>query len=409
MNKKLLIVSLLCLLTIGKLFAADGDVRTVSRAEYNDVAYGLYNSVYSAVPFLSIAPDARGAALGDQGVATSADVHSQHWNPAKYPFNKSNGGVALSYTPWLTKLNVGINMLYLDGYYRFGQQTVGASLRYFSLGDIPLYDNNAQYMGNASPNEFAIDVSYARLLAKRFSMSVALRFIYSNLGVATNDDYKAGLAVGADIAAFYQTPIMIGNMETNLSWGLNISNIGSKISYSSEESLFIPTMFRLGLNYGVNFDKYNKLSLSAEASKYLVPSKYKVVSSTADSITYEQVDLNKVGSLAGIFQSFADAPGGFKEEMQELLWSVGLEYNYYDMFMVRAGYFNESKNKGNRKFFQVGAGFKLSAFNLDVAYTIALSQTNPLDGTLRFTLGFDIDGIIDLANGGTGGRISNKQ
>ena len=354
------------------------------------------NPVITAVPSLSIAPDARGGGMGDIGVATTPDVNSQYWNPAKYVFMESDAGVSISYTPWLRKLVTDINLAYISGYWKFDQhQALSASLRYFSLGDITLMDQLGLPAGSAHPNEIAVDLAYSRMLSEKFSAAATLRFIYSDLNNGINLSggvpMYPGSAVAADISGYYRTPVALQNTDGTLGIGLNISNIGSKISYDQNEtSNFIPTNLRLGGSFDYPIDNFNKISVSADFNKLLVPTP-KLNPTAADIQAY-----NNMSPIAGIFSSFTDAPGGFKEEMQEITWSIGAEYAYNNQFFVRGGYFNESQYKGNRKYFTAGAGFKLNVFQLDAAYVISTSQSNPLDQTLRFSLSFDLFGLKNL-------------
>jgi len=350
------------------------------------------NPIVTAVPSLSIAPDARAGGMGDIGAATTPDVNSQYWNPAKYVFMESDAGVSISYTPWLRKLVTDIDLAYLTGYWKFDQhQALSASFRYFSLGDITLMDQLGIPAGYAHPNEIAADLAYSRMLSDKFSAAATLRFIYSDLNNGINlsggTEMYAGSAVAADIAGYYRTPIALQNGDGALAIGLNISNIGSKISYDHfESSNFIPTNMRLGASFDYPLDQFNKISFSADLNKLLVP--------TQNNMTTKQY--SDMSPLTGIFRSFTDAPGGLKEELQEIMWSVGAEYAYNNQFFVRGGYFNESQYKGNRKYFTAGAGFKLNVFQLDAAYVISTSQSNPLDQTLRFSLSFDLFGLKNL-------------
>jgi len=362
------------------------------------VSAQINNPIATAVPSLSIAPDARAGGMGDIGAATSPDINSQYWNPAKYVFMESDAGVSLSYTPWLRKLVTDINLAYLAGYWKFDQRmALSASLRYFSLGDITLMDQLGYPQGTAHPNEFAIDVAYSLLFSENLSGSVALRFINSDLGNGSvgsgGTEMYPGRAFAADVSSYYRTPITLQNGEGKLAFGLNISNIGSKISYDQNEtSNFIPTNLRIGSSFEYPLDSYNKISINADLNKLLVPTpKYLGTATAADIAAY-----NNLSPIAGIFQSFTDAPGGFKEEMQEIMWSVGAEYAYNNQFFVRGGYFNENQYKGNRKYFTAGAGFKLNIFQLDAGYVISTSQSNPLDQTLRFSLSFDLFGLKNL-------------
>jgi len=354
------------------------------------------NPIVTAVPSLSIAPDARGGGMGDVGVATTPDVNSQYWNPSKYVFMESDAGLSFSYTPWLRKLVSDINLAYIAGYWKFDQhQALSMSLRYFSLGDISLMDALGYSQGSAHPNEYALDASYSRMLSDKFSAAATLRFIYSDLNNGINlsggTPMYPGVSVAADISGYYKTPIAIEGVDGTLGLGLNISNIGSKISYDlNETSNFIPTNLRLGGSYEYPIDNFNKISVSADLNKLLVPTPK--INPTLDQIAA----YNKISPLSGIFSSFSDAPGGFAEEMEEIMWSLGAEYSYNNQFFVRGGYFHESQYKGNRQYFTAGAGFKLNIFQLDASYVIATTQSNPLDQTLRFTLSFDLFGLKNL-------------
>lgn len=363
----------------------------------------MFNPVNTSVTSQMIAPDARAAGMGDVGVATDPDVNSQYWNPAKYPFCISRAGVSLNYTPWLRQLVSDMDLAYLSGYYRIGDYSaVSASLRYFSLGEV-MTDYNGE-TGESSgmtinPYEMSFDVAYSLMLSEKFSLAAAVRWIYSDLTYDYTDDTSPGSAFAADIACYYNDYINIGARECQLGIGLNISNIGSKITFGGDDnSEFIPTNMRLGLALMVPIDEFNRFTIAADANKLLVPTypKQEEGESTEDYQQRVQKEYYDVSSISGIFKSFGDAPGGFKEELQEINWSVGAEYVYNDKFTLRAGYHHESENKGNRKYFTVGAGFRMSAFSLDCGYVIATAKSNPLDQTLRFTLGFDMDGIKDM-------------
>lgn len=363
----------------------------------------MFNPVNTSVTSQMIAPDARAAGMGDVGVATDPDVNSQYWNPAKYPFCISRAGVSLNYTPWLRQLVSDMDLAYLSGYYRIGDYSaVSASLRYFSLGEVMTnYDSTTGESNGMTinPYEMSFDVAYSLMLSEKFSLAAAVRWIYSDLTYNYTDDTSPGSAFAADIACYYNDYINIGARECQLGIGLNISNIGSKITFGgSEDSEFIPTNMRLGLALMVPIDEFNRFTIAADANKLLVPTypKQEEGESTEDYQQRVQKEYYDVSSISGIFKSFGDAPGGFKEELQEINWSVGAEYVYNDKFTLRAGYHHESENKGNRKYFTVGAGFRMSAFSLDCGYVIATAKSNPLDQTLRFTLGFDMDGIKDL-------------
>ncbi len=358
----------------------------------------IFNPERNSVTSQTIAPDARAAGMGDVGAATDPDVNSQYWNPAKYPFCISRAGVALNYTPWLRQLVNDMDLAYLAGYYRIGDYSaVSASLRYFSLGEVALTEEVGGMTIN--PYEMSVDVAYSLMLSEKFSIAAAVRWIYSDLTYDYTDDTTPGSAFGADIALYYQNYIMIGQRECQLGLGLNISNIGSKITFGGDDnSEFIPTNMRLGASLMVPIDEYNRFTIAADANKLLVPT-YPLQEdgeSTEDYQQRVQKDYYDISSISGIFKSFGDAPGGFKEELQEIRWSVGAEYVYNDKFSLRAGYHHESENKGNRKYFTFGAGFRMSAFSLDCGYVWATAKSNPLDQTLRFTLAFDMDGIKDL-------------
>lgn len=378
------------LMTVLSVFAASG----IAAQDKLD----MFNPVNTSVTSQTIAPDARAAGMGDVGVATDPDVNSQYWNPAKYPFCISRAGVALNYTPWLRQLVSDMDLAYLAGYYRIGDYSaVSASLRYFSLGEV-MTEDAADAM-TINPYEMSVDVAYSLMLSEKFSLSAAVRWIYSDLTYDYGEDTSPGSAFAADIACYYNNYINIGERECQLGIGLNISNIGSKITFGgSEDSEFIPTNMRLGAALMVPIDEYNRFTIAADANKLLVPTypKQEEGESGEDYDRRVQKEYYDVSSIAGIFKSFGDAPGGFKEELQEINWSVGAEYVYNDKFTLRAGYHHESENKGNRKYFTVGAGFRMSAFSLDCGYVIATAKSNPLDQTLRFTLGFDMDGIKDL-------------
>lgn len=361
----------------------------------------MFNPVNTSVTSQSIAPDARAAGMGDVGAATDPDVNSQYWNPAKYPFNISRAGVSLNYTPWLRQLVNDMDLAYMAGYYRIGDYSaVSGSLRYFSLGEVIMGSSVTADDGmTIKPYELSIDVAYSLMLSEKFSLAAGVRWIYSDLTYDYSEDTSPGSAFAADIALYYQNYINLGARECQLGLGMNISNIGSKISFGGDDrSEFIPTNLRLGASLMVPIDEYNRFSIAADANKLLVPTYPKINDgeSTSDYEDRVQREYYDVSSISGIFKSFSDAPGGFKEELQEIQWSVGAEYTYHDQFSVRAGYHHESENKGNRKYFTVGAGFRMSVFALDAGYVIATAKSNPLDQTLRFSLTFDMDGIKDL-------------
>ena len=369
----------------------------------------MFNPVLTGVTSLTIAPDSRAGAMGDVGAATDPDVNSQYWNPAKYPFAISPAGFSLAYTPWLRQLVSDIDLANLVGYYRLGDyQAVSGSLTYFSLGDV-YADNNV-----IQPYEMAVDFAYSRMLSETFSASVGLRFIHSDLQYNYDEDITPGQAFAADISFFYSNYVMLGRRECMLNFGLNASNIGSKISFDGgNTNQFIPTNLRLGTSLMIPVDEYNTFSISADVNKLMVPTKpsYRQFLNEEfgeefedDSYSYaseyqswlDASGYNDVSPISGIFQSFADAPGGLREELQEIYWGVGVEYAYNNQFFLRGGYHYENEYKGNRKYFTLGTGFKMNVFSLDAAYLISMAQSNPLDQTLRFTLSFDMDGIREI-------------
>lgn len=355
------------------------------------------NTITTAVPFLSITPDSRAGGMGDAGVGLTPDVSSQHWNPAKYVFMQSDMGIGLSYSPWLRNLVDDINLAYLSGYKKLDDvQALSASLRYFSLGEIFFTDINGSDMGMQKPNEFAIDFAYSRLLSEVFSGSVALRYIRSDLTGAqlvSGESTNAGNAFAADVAFYLYQELRVNRKDNIFSAGINIQNIGSKISYTEGTIKdFIPTNLMLGAAYTTNVDDYNSFTFSFEANKLLVPTP-KDLDLNADSLGYLPVGgfSDNIGSIEGIVKSFYDAPGGFQEEFQEINLSFGIEYWYNKQFAIRGGYFYEHENKGNRKYFTAGAGLKLNVFALDFSYLLPTQRNHPLENTLRFTLSFDID------------------
>ena len=364
----------------------------------------IFNPVRTSVTSQGIAPDARAAGLGDVGAATEADVYSQFWNPAKYPFAISRAGVGLSYTPWLRQLVNDIGLAHMSGYYRIGDYAaISAGIRYFSLGEVTTAERSSSPGSSPSltirPYEMSADVAYSLMLSEKFSIAAAVRWIYSDLTYSYTDNTTPGSAFAADLALYYQNYLNIGQRECQLGIGMNVSNIGSKITMGEDaNSEFIPTNLRLGASLMIPVDEYNRFTIAADANKLLVPTypHQNEGESTEDYQRRVQKDYYDVSSIGGIFKSFGDAPGGFKEELDEISLSVGAEYVYHDQFSVRAGYHHESANKGNRKYFTVGAGFKMSAFTLDAGYVIATAKSNPLDQTMRFSLTFDMDGLKDL-------------
>ncbi len=360
--------------------------------------------INTAVPSLSIAPDARGGGMGDNGVATLPDVNSQYWNPAKYVFNYSQAGVSLSYTPWLRKLVNDVALVNLSGYYKLGsddRQAIGASLRYFSFGEVQNNDENSgATLMTLNPYEMALDVSYSRKLSEAFSMAVALRYIRSDQGADPTAEMVPGNAFSADIAGYLERYVIMGQAEALWSFGFNVSNIGTKISYDGGgTNQFLPTKLSIGTGLLYPIDDYNQIGAYVDLSKYLVPSEPQRTGTTQeDEEDYNNrvEEYNSMSSITGMFKSFGDSPLGFKGELQEIMASIGIEYSYNQQFFVRGGYYYENENMGNRQYFSFGAGFRMSVFQLDAAYLVSTVPSNPLDQTLRFSLSFDMDGIKNL-------------
>ena len=353
-----------------------------------------FNPVSTAVNSLKIGPDARAGGLGDIGAATDPDVNSQAWNPAKYPFCISRAGIAVNYTPWLRKIVNDIDLAYVAGYMRLGDYTaISSSLRYFSLGEVDAGENMS-----IKPYEMAFDIGVSRMLSENFSAAIALRYIRSALSGNYSDDTKPGNAFAADVAMYYNKYVVMGSRECQLGLGLNISNIGSKMKFGDENTYFIPTNLRLGVNYLIPINEYNKIAFGLDLNKLLVPTmpRQKDDESGEDYQQRLQKDYFDMSPITGIFKSFGDAPGGFSEELKEIQWSFGVEYTYNDKFILRAGYHDEDKDKGNRKYFTVGAGFRMNVFSIDAGYVLSTAASNPLDQTLRVSLAFDFDGIKDL-------------
>lgn len=369
-----------------------------------------FNPVETGVTSLSIAPDARGASMGDLGAATEPDAYSQFWNPSKYAFAYSQAAVSLSYTPWLRKLVNDIFLADLSGYYKIGSndnQAISASLRYFSLGEVTTSVNGGTDIAGQTlnPYEMSVDVGYSRKLSEKFSMGVVFRYIYSALGFSESyagDQNTGASAFAADISGYYTTYPIIGRNECQWSWGWNISNIGSKVTYDGGDNpAFLPTNLKLGTTFTFPLADYHTLAIGLDLNKLLVPTRPRRTD-FADGIEGEEEYLNKLqdwknmSSITGIFKSFTDAPGGAKEELREINWSLGAEYSYNQQFFLRAGYYYENAFKGNRKYFAMGAGFSLNVVRLDASYMLATAQSSPLDQTLRFSLTFDMDGLRDL-------------
>lgn len=368
-----------------------------------------FNPIQTGVNSLSIAPDARGASMGDLGAATEPDANSQFWNPSKYAFAYSQAAVAVNYTPWLRKLVNDIFLADLSGYYKIGSndnQAISASLRYFSLGEVNTSDGTGGAGQSINPYELSFDAGYSRKLSEKFSMGVVFRYIYSDLGFNSSnagDQISGASAFAADISGYFNTYPIIGRSECQWAWGWNISNIGTKVSYDNgNQPAFLPTNLRLGTSFTFPLADYHNLSLNLDLNKLLVPARPRQSDYDIETTEGQQQyldaleDWENMSPITGIFKSFSDAPGGFKEELREITWSFGAEYNYNQQFFVRAGYFYENEFKGNRQYFGFGAGFSLNVVKLDASYMLATAQTSPLDQTLRFTLTFDMDGLRDL-------------
>ncbi len=369
-----------------------------------------FNPITTGVTSLGIAPDARGASMGDLGAATDPDANSQFWNPSKYAFAYSKAAVSLNYTPWLRKLVNDIFLADVAGYWKIGSQdnqAVSASLRYFSLGEVNTGNAVTGDPGqNINPYELSIDVGYSRKLSEKFSMGVVFRYIYSDLGFSDSyagDQNTGASAFSADIAGYFTTYPIIGRNECQWSWGWNISNIGSKVSYEGAEyPVFLPTNLRLGTTFVYPLADYHNLAVSLDLNKLLVPAMPRESDYDVDTPEGYQAyrdaldDWGNTSSMSGIFKSFTDAPGGFKEELREITWSIGAEYSYNNQFFLRGGYFHQDRTKGDIQYFALGAGFSMNVVKIDASYMIATAQTSPLDQTLRFTLTFDMDGLKDI-------------
>ena len=375
-------------------------ISTLALVAQNDVQEQRFNAVTTSVPSLHISPGARAAGMGDVGVSSTPDVNSQYYNPSKYALLSSKAGVSFTYTPWLAKLVNDIKLMELTGYYKIGSennQALSASLRFFSLGTIRTFDDLARSLGEAHPNEFALDFGYSLQITSDYSMGVVLRYIRSDQNTASSTgENRAGNAFAADIAGYLTKYFVAGDSEPLWTFGFNISNIGTKISHGGNQSMFIPTNLRVGTGILYPFDDYNALSLNIEANKLLVPTPPIKDPTKPDEYARKIEEYQKTSSIAGIFKSFGDAPGGFKEELQEINLGIGAEYSYNNRFFLRAGYQYQHPNKGNLQYFTAGAGFKMSVFSLDASYLISAVPSNPLDQTLRFSLSFDMDGIRNL-------------
>ncbi len=383
MKIKSIFVALLCLcISTLRVFAQDG------------------SPITTAVPILTITPDTRAGGMGDAGVATTPDANSQHWNSAKYVFMENDFGLSLSYTPWLVKLIPDMNISYIAGYKKLGaRQALGFSMRYFSLGDISFTNSLGAPIGNYKPHELFLDASYSMLLSPNLSGSVALRFINSSLvtpGLSVDGAGAShpGIAVAADLSFYYNKKFELAGKEAKIAVGTNISNLGMKISYSNRSDAdFIPANLKIGTAFTYNIDLYNKVEFAFDLNKLLVPSPpvYDGKGYDKENII-DGMDPDQAVPIT-ILHSFYDAPYGMSEEMSEIIFCTGLEYWYNNKFALRGGYFNEAKNKGNRKYFTAGMGMKLNVFTIDFAYLVSLTQQNPLEGTMRFTLEFNFESL----------------
>lgn len=362
---------------------------------------GQRNVITTAAPFLLISPDSRGAAMGDLGVATSADANSIHWNASKLAFIEGDAGISLSAAPWLRQLVPDVWFYYMSGYKKIDKQsTVAMSLRYFTLGDIQFTDNNGNSNGNYEPKEFALDGAYARKLSDNLSLGIALRFIFSDLArgqVGTSGaEIKAGIAGAGDVSATYKNDMKIGERDFDYSIGGNISNIGNKITYTTEANRdFIPVNLRLGTFWNTQIDEYNEIGFGVDFNKLLVPTP-QYTYDTLGNIDGRVIDDGPL--IQGMLSSFGDAPGGFREELKEFTYSIGLEYWYAKQFALRAGYFHEAETKGARQYATFGAGLKYKVFQIDAAYLQPFTRRHPLQNTIRFSLLFDIDAFKQQKN-----------
>ena len=415
-------LAFLFVLVPAALIAQNGSVSTdcINELTGQSCEEGFLNTITTAVPFLLISPDSRAGGMGDAGVAVSPDANAIHWNPSKLAFAENDGEFSMSYSPWLRNLVPDMSLAYLAGYKRLGNKrsTIGGSLRYFNLGSIVFTDINGSTIRDFKPAEFAVDLAFAQQFGDNFSGGVAIRYINSNLtgGISVQGaNSKAGQSVAADVSFYYFKPeIQVGDMESTFAFGVNVSNVGAKMSYTETTAQdFIPINLRLGPRYTLQMDDYNSITFNMDVNKLLVPTPpVYYPDNRIDPVTNERAIISgqspNVGVAAGIFGSFSDAPGvvvmnpdssfsvlegsRFKEELREINLAGGFEYWYAEQFAFRTGYFWEHYTKGNRKYFTIGAGLRYSMFSLDLSYLIANAQRSPLANTLRFTLGFRFTG-----------------
>lgn len=358
-----------------------------------------YNPISTAVPFLTITPDSRSGAMGDVGAATAVDANAQHSNPSKYAFASDKWGIGVSYAPWLRQLVSDVNLAYLSGFYKLDSvQSIGGSLRYFNMGKIGMTDQSGLPAGIASPNEFALDFSYSRKLSDNFSGGVALRYIRSDLSgrfggsLIGQENRSAGNAVATDVSFYYHNRLGAEGSPNTIAAGINLSNIGSKISYNQGSTKeFLPANMRLGTTFTSQLDETNSLALSVDLNKLLVPTPALATLDANGSLIVLPNNNSNKSVISSVFSSFTDAPGGLNEELKEYTLSFGAEYWYRKQFALRTGYFNEAQNKGNRKYFTAGVGLKLSVASVDVSYVVPIDHNNPLANTVRFSLLFNTD------------------
>ena len=392
-NLKLLTVVCSLLLT-SKIYAQGG-------LQSKESLLGQRNVITTAAPFLLISPDSRSAAMGDLGAATSADANSIHWNASKLAFIEGDGGMAISAAPWLRTLVPDIWFYYMSGYKKIDDKsTVGLSLRYFTLGNIQFTDNQGTSTGDCEPKEYALDGAYARKLSDNLSLGVALRFVFSDLARgqvgSSGTEIKAGMAGAGDISMTYKNDVKFGERDFDYTIGGNISNIGNKITYTTEANRdFIPVNLRLGTFWNTQIDEYNEIGFGVDFNKLLVPTpqyKYDSLGEISERVINDDPLIN------GMLSSFSDAPGGFREELNEITISAGLEYWYAKQFALRAGYFYEADTKGSRKYMTFGAGLKYNVFQIDAAYLQPFARRHPLQNTIRFSLYFDLDAFKNQEN-----------
>jgi hypothetical protein len=360
-----------------------------------------FSPIHTAIPSLSIAPDARGGSMGDNGVATLPDINSQYWNASKYAFMYSKAGLSVSYTPWLRKLVGDVAMTYASGYYKPGQSdrlAIGASLRYFSLGEVPMYEYGGKEYARLNPYEMAFDAGVSMKLSESSSMGVTIRYIRSDMGADAEDELQPDNGFAADVSGYTEKYVYLGESECLWSAGFNISNIGTKISFDGGTTQqYLPANLRIGTGLLYPFDEYNQIGIYLDLNKYLVPTIPVQKEGEEDDAFAKRSDrYNSMNAVSGAIKSFSDAPGGLSEELQEINLSLGMEYSYNNQFFIRGGYYYENPVKGNRQYFSFGAGFKMNVFQLDAAYLVSTVQSNPLDQTLRISLSFDMDGLKNL-------------